>query len=395
MREEIRRILQMVQEGKISAADAAELIEAFEVGEAADAEEPRTTPPPPPGAPKDPFKSFVETIERIGKEATENVNWQDVAKQVREGAAKGVEHLKTGFEQVSKGKVNIPWLSNQETREVTLPLTIPSGKTLKIDNSCGSVKIVGGFETGTVTASARFRAGSVEEAKKKAEEYTLLIEESDHMVLIRQPDVSGLQVDVQVQMQGKGAVEVRCNSGDVTLMDTGGSARVDCLEGNIRLKGLNGPVEVSASAGNIEAEDVVTPSLTIENKHGHLTLRRVNGNINARTANGNVILEECSGKTMAIDSATGDISADICDPVSGTVNVRTVNGNAKVTVLDGGDCRVSLSTLRGTVTCDLPLEDEASNAQRVTGRLGDGSGTLDVSSVTGNIAASIRSQPCK
>jgi DUF4097 and DUF4098 domain-containing protein YvlB len=397
VREEVKRILEMVKEGKLSPEDAAELIEAFEAGEAADAgtktEQPKDTPPPPPSESdsfKDPFRSFIETIEKISKEATGSVNWQEVGKHVQESAKKGVEALKTGIDQVSKGKVAFPWGAIQESREVSLPLTIPAGKTLKVDNSCGDVKIVGGFDRGTATAKARFRASTPEEAKSKADSYTLIIEESEHMVLIRQPDVSGLSVDVEIQMPGKAPVEVRCTSGNVNVMDTGGAARVDGISGNIMMKGLNGPVEVSATSGNVLIEDVTTPSLTLENKAGNVSLKDIKGNINARTSAGNVLLDRCAGKSVSVESVSGDVSVDLTDPISGTVNVRTVSGNGKVAIEDGSNCRVSLSTLRGAVQCDVPLQDEARTAQRVTGRLGDGLGTLDVSAVTGNIAVALR-----
>ncbi len=401
MREEVKRILQMVKDGKLSPEDAAELIDSFEAGEAADAGEaaPKSggqstteNPPTPPSddSLKDPFKSFVETIERISKEAAGSVNWQDVGKSVQDGARKGVEALKTGIDQVSKGKVAFPWGAIQETREVTLPLTIPSGKTLKVDNACGDVKIVGGFERGSVSAKARFRAGTPEEAKAKADSYTLIIEESEHMVLIKQPDVSGLTVDVEIQMPDKGSVEVKCTSGNIIVLDTAGSLRIDATSGNIQAQGLNGPVEISATSGNVHIQDVATPSLTLENKAGNVTLRRIKGNMNTRTSAGNVLIEDCAGKTMAIETVSGDASLDISEPLNGIVNLRTVSGNAKVTIADKGDCRVSLSTLRGAVNCDLALQDETRTAQRVNGRMGDGSGTLDVSAVTGNISVGLR-----
>jgi hypothetical protein len=394
VREEVKRILQMVKDGKLSPEDAAELIESFEAGEAADAgtkttAEESSTPPPSEEGAKDPFKSFVETIERISKEATGSVNWQEVGKHVQDSARKGVEALKSGIDQVSKGRVAFPWGGIQETRDVTLPLTIPAGKTLKVDNACGDVKVVGGFDRGSATAHARFRAGSVEDAKAKADSYTLIIEESEHMILIRQPDVSGLSVDVEIQMPGKGPVEVRCTSGDVKVIDTGGALRVDGISGDIHVKGLNGPVEISASSGNVTIEDVVTPSMAIENKAGDVSLRQIRGNLNARTSAGDVSLEGFSGKTVSIEAVSGDVRVDLAEPVTGTVNLRTVSGDAKVT-MDGGDCRVSLSTLRGVVDCDITLNEENRTAQRVTGKVGDGTGTLDVSAVTGNVSISLR-----
>jgi len=93
---------------------------------------------------------------------------------------------------------------------------------------------------------------------------------------------------------------------------------------------------------------------------------------------------------ISIETASGNVTVDLEDAISGTLNVRTVNGNALIAVPDGSDCRVSLSTLRGNVHSGLPLEDEARADSRITGRLGSGTGTLDVSAVTGNITLELR-----
>jgi len=75
MKEEITRIMRLVQEGKLSPEDAAELIDAFTASEAREEEEPVHVgaaasegaeggpPPPPPGAVKDPFRHFVDFME--------------------------------------------------------------------------------------------------------------------------------------------------------------------------------------------------------------------------------------------------------------------------------------------------------------------------------------------
>lgn len=406
MTDEVKRISKLVAEGKLSPEDAALLIDAFYASERSDEAtgEPGETPPPPPGteeatkasgttsaSAKDPLRAFIDLIEKVSKESTESVNWQEVSQQARTSAKKGLEFLRSGIDELSKGKVNfnLGWLTTQETRDVTLPITLTNGKTLRVENAVGDVKIVGGFDVGSVTAKARFRASSHEEARSKADNYTPIIEESDHLVLIRQPDVSGLHVDLEIQMPGSGTVEVRAESGDISVLDTKGGCRISGRSGDVKVRGLNGVVEITGESGDLTVEDVTSPAIALENKSGDITVTKVRGNLNARTATGDVTVRDLAGKSIAVESVSGTITLDITEPVTGSVNVRTVNGDAAVTIVDGADCRVTLSTLRGSVSTALDLVDCHRQDQRITGRLGNGSGTLDVSAVTGDIDLSL------
>lgn len=400
MREEVQRISKLVADGKLSPEDAAALIDAFYESDRVDGEEPQSAVPPPPPPPsestgkkssaKDPFRTLIESIEKMTKEGIETVDWSEVSKQAKQSAKKGFEHLKSGIEEISKGKVNIGWLLTHEEREVTLPLAIPAGKTLKIENASGNVKVVGGFEVGSVTASATFRGATIEEARAKAEAFTLIIEESDHTVEIRQADLNGISVDVEVQLPGHGNVDIKAESGDIQMVDTKGGCRIEGRSGNVTLRGLDGIVEIATSSGNISVEDTTGASVTIDNKSGNIRAVRTKGILKARTASGDIAVTSSSGKVISIETASGNVTVDLEDAISGTLNVRTVNGNALIAVPDGSDCRVSLSTLRGNVHSGLPLEDEARADSRITGRLGSGTGTLDVSAVTGNITLELR-----
>jgi hypothetical protein len=328
----------------------------------------------------------MDSMENLGRDVTQNINWHDVARQIREGAQKGAEAVKQSVEQIKQGKVNFGWMSAYETRDVTLPLPNMGGKTLRVENPCGDVKISGGFESGSVAARARVRGSDDEDAKSKANEYTVLIEESEHQVIIRQPDVSGLEVDLVIQIQTASHVEVKTQSGDVTVTETGGGCRVNNQSGDIFLRALNGAIEVSTQNGDLKVEDCTTPSLSIENKTGDINLINVRGNLNARSSSGDVQAKNVSGKSVSIESINGDVNVDITEPVTGSVSVRTVNGDAVVGIPDHCDCRVSLSTLRGDVESEVNLDDESKLEQRITGRLGGGTGTLDISAVNGDVS---------
>jgi DUF4097 and DUF4098 domain-containing protein YvlB len=340
--------------------------------------------------PKDPFKGFVDWVEGVTKDVRDNVNWQDVAKQVREGAKKGVVELRIGIEQARKGKVHFPWMGTYETREISLPLSVPAGKTLRIENPVGDVRISGGHDQGQVNASLRIRGGDEQEARENADAFTIVVEESDHEVLIRQHDVPGIEIEFDIHLAGTAALDVKADAGDVEITNTGSACKVASNAGDVRLRGLDGPVEVANKSGDVHIADSKVTSLSLESKSGDILLSKIQGNVNARTAAGDITLRECAGKTISVESISGDVHLDLPEPITGNVNVRTVNGDTAVAIADGSDCRVSLSTLRGDVRCDVELNDEARLDQHITGRLGEGTGSLDISAVNGDVTMQIR-----
>lgn len=389
MKEEVKRILKLVQEGKLSAEDAAELIEAFEGGREEPAAEPQAPPPPPPPPSgekseiKDPFRSVIDTIEKLGKEAANSVNWQEVAKQARQSAQRAADTIRGGLDTVKKSG-GFGFLGSHESREVILPLNIPDGKLLRIENPCGDVVIAGGKDHGQVSADAKFW-GVGEEARAKADAYTLVIEESDSAVVIRQPDVTGAAVDLKIDLKAATAIEIRCESGDIQVRHTGAGCRIQSKSGDIQLEGLDGQIEITTHSGDVTIEDSTASNLVVENKAGDLTLRRVNGSANLRTTSGDVDLRDCDMKSLAIDGVSGDIDVDLRSPITGAVSLRTVSGDAHLAIPDGSDCRVALKSLRGHVACAIPLVDEARTDGQISGKLGEGKGSLDVSAVTGDI----------
>ncbi len=401
MKEEIKRINKLVAEGKLSPEDAADLIDAFYNS----ASEDGNVPPPPPkeayesaGAQeyatesraRDPFKSIVDSIEKLGKEVTEKIDWNEVSEGARSSAKKGLDALKAGLKDVSKGRFDVGWLFSTATRELRLPFTITEGQSLSVENGCGDVQIIADSVESYVIAKAKVRGATIEDAKAKADVYTLVVEGSDHGVVIRQPQVSGLEVDLEIHVAATPAVDVKSDTGDVFVRDTKNSCRIKSTDGIVDVKRVSGVVEIVVAAGDVTVEEAQSPNLYIENKSGDIKVRECDANMNLRSSSGNIAVLSSKGKTIAAEAVSGNVTVDLVEPVNGTVSVRTVSGNAHVQVADGSDARVALTTLRGVTSTDIELTDRAQNDQRVTGRLGDGTGTIDVSAVTGNVELQLR-----
>lgn len=406
MKDDIRRIMKLVQEGKLSPDDATELIEAFSDGpepESATGAAPKEAKTEGQGEPTpeteaegepdtgktatktaEPLSSIIEAIEKLGKDVATNVNWSDIAKSVKDGVQKGVEAVKQAAEEARKGR-GFTLFGHAETKTVDLPLHIPEGKVLRIEGQAGDVTVVGGHSVGSVKLVATFRGINAEEAKTKADLYTPVLEESDRYVLLRQPDGIDMHVDVEARVGSTTPVEVKLNSGEVAVNNAKAGVRVQSKSGAVRLADCGGALDVAVTSGDVSVTRSDASVVNVESKSGDLSLTAVSGIVSLRTSTGDVKFLEGKARNLSVEVATGNVTVGYAEPVTGSVNVRTVSGDAEVAVPDASDARVQLSTLRGDVSCEIELQDEAKEAQRITGRLGDGQGSLDVSTVNGDV----------
>lgn len=412
MKEEMTRIMRLVAEGKLTPEDAAELMDAMEEArrpeeaesfEAAvpPASEPGangTMPPPKVGVDAEPasksfeddakaaFRSVVDHVERLARQAQDEakkVDWKGVASEARENARKGFDSLRTGIEDVSKGKVNLGWILNDAAREVELPFTLTAAKALRIENECGDVRVVGGDAVSEVKASVRVRAENPEEAKRIAAEYTLAVEESDGEVRIRQPHAPGLSVRLHISIPEASLVEARADSGEIFVHDVRGAVKATSRTGRIEIGGSEGPVEAKSETGSI-AIKAVAGGAFVESGTGDVTVEGVRGDLRVRASSGSVSARGLAAGVVEAETVSGSVFLSFAEPPS-SVSASTVSGRIGTSVPEGGAYVVELSTLRGEARCDLPLVDANRAAQRITGRIGEGGPTVKLASVSGGV----------
>ncbi|MDI9641227.1 DUF4097 family beta strand repeat-containing protein [Kamptonema cortianum] len=407
MKEEVRRIMQLVKDGKLSPEDAAELVDAFqdspdgdesETANSAQSEE-TVDGEAEPGEPyaghqdseNNPFSKLIGAIEKVGKDVSTSVNWKDLASQIKTGVDKGVESIREAAEEAKKGRGPFGSVFGGQVRKhVDLPLSVPKGKVLRIEAQSGDITIEGGHDVGSVSIDAAFRAYNEEEANSIADRYVPVVEESENAVTLRHPEPANTSADINIKIPAGTDVVVKVASGDIHVKATKAAVKIEGASGNIKVHEAKGVVDIATTSGDVKVTESKTTSTNVETKSGDIILDKVKGAANLRTSSGDVTAYEFAGKTVAIEAASGDVVLDLCEPVSGMVNIRTVSGEVTVHVPDGSDARTTLSTLRGEVTCNLELEDPSIDRMKVTGKLGDGSGSIDISAVNGDVFVGLR-----
>lgn len=394
MKDEVTRIMRLVKEGKLSPEDAAELIEAFndspseareERVEAAVGGEASSRPKV-----ENPLGSLIAAIEGVAKDLTHKVDWKDVASQVRDGVEKGVDAVKRAAEEAKVGQGFGFLFGNTETKHVEMPLSVPEGKTLKIESSSGHISVEGSETLSEFRVKAIFRAASPEEAKTKASLYTPVIEETDQHVILKLQEGQDSHIDAVIVVKPGTPVEIRSASGKIIAKQLHQSLRVHGASASFTGTSLKGSLDVNLASGDIELSDCQVTLAALETKSGDIQLARIEGSLSIRTSSGDVGLREGSGQPVTVDAASGSVHLDFVRPIEGSVTVRAVSGDVTVAVPDGCDAKVSLSTIQGDARCDLHLEDQASMQGRIVGRLGSGNGLIDLSAVSGEVLLEMR-----
>ncbi|MCW5946869.1 MAG: DUF4097 family beta strand repeat protein [Fimbriimonadales bacterium] len=397
MKDQVMRILRMVQDGRLSPDDAYELMAAFVnfdsgAGQETDQVHEPTVDQPEQSASKstdDPFKKLMDSVEKMTKEGIDSVNWKEVASSVKSAAMRGVDTLRTNVEQMTKGDFRVFWSSNKADKTVELPLHVGPDNALRVEWKHGDIKVRGGHSIGSMKSTATFRGKSTDEASAKADAWTPIVEENDGNITLKQSSDADSE-DLELYLPEGVSLDVRAECGDIDIDGTKGPIRITTIKGDISVKEVAGSVEINSASADVSLAKVENGSVEIEVKQGDISLANVAGTIKIRSASGDVKGKEISGRSLSVETVDGEVDIDFSEALDGALSIRTVSGDVLIDLAGGSNCRVALSSLSGSARCDFELEDEKRTKERITGRIGNGDGTLDVSTVKGQVSLSLR-----
>ena len=169
--------------------------------------------------------------------------------------------------------------------------------------------------------------------------------------------VQGCQAPVSVETV-EGVVEVGGGDGLVSLRSVQGSVTLQGAKGRISVNSINEDVEVTKSTGDIMAE----------------------------TVNGGITLDLVDATTVDASTVNGDISYNGPVRNGGRYSFSTHNGDITLTVADGTNASVAVSTFSGEFESEFPVP--LSGMRKGKGfnfTLGTGSAQVTLESFQGTI----------
>lgn len=182
-----------------------------------------------------------------------------------------------------------------------------------------------------------------------------------------------------------GDLVVDVASADITATDTRGHLVLDTGSGDIELDGASGEVTLDTGSGDIAVRNVRDGNLVADTGSGDVSGGTIAvGSLNVDTGSGDVKLSDVSASEVLVDTGSGDVEIGFLSEPR-RLSFDTGSGGVRLTLPDSWSGRVELDTGSGSIHSDFRMLVEEMDDDYVSGRIGEGGGSLEVDTGSGNI----------
>lgn len=155
------------------------------------------------------------------------------------------------------------------------------------------------------------------------------------------------------------------------------TAVVAGIEGNSKVKSVSGDVTLDGLTGTVDAHTV----------SGALEAQLLSGRLSFVTVSGDLTVAEATSERLEGKTVSGDLFADVDLTGDGRLSFSSVSGDVTVRLGGSTGARIDVSTTSGNTTSGFgELRRENKPGKRsAQGTIGDGSGRVEVRTVSGDV----------
>ena len=214
-------------------------------------------------------------------------------------------------------------------------------------------------------------------------------------------EVSSSQTAVRVRTQGRHgpseAITLRISVPSWMALNLAGvntTVKVEGVRAPITVETVEGEIDVSGGDGLISLRSV-QGSVRLRGGRGRITLNSVNedvevsrstGDIVAQTVNGEINLKTVNATSIDANTVNGDISYSGPIRSGGRYALSTHNGDISLTVAEGTNASVAVSTFSGEFESEFPVPFRGTQKGKgFNFTLGNGSAQVSLESFQGTI----------
>ena len=324
-----RRILDMLAEGKITAAEAERMLALVE------------SPSPAPAL------SYDYTSDEDGE---------------RDGAEFKVEVEREAYNETAIATAELPPAGSPRASEEHV-FAVGGAPRLTIKSFNGRIGLRAGKD-GEVRVEAKIRNPSRVGYRAWQEGDNIFVEarRSNGFSLIPRP----AGANISITAPADSTIDLATSNGRIEIKDIHGSGPVHTSNGRIVLDNVRGEHEVHTSNGRIVI-DGMEGDADVKTTNGSIDIKRMRGAVKAASSNGSISFE-------------GEL------PEGSVSRLETSNGSVKMRLQGEPDARVTARTSNGRVNANLPLQSVSTQGRsHIEGVAGNGNGELVIRTTNGSI----------
>ena len=188
----------------------------------------------------------------------------------------------------------------------------------------------------------------------------------------------------------EGKIVLDLGAASATARGTRGALRIDTSSGRTSVHDAEGEVVIDTGSGRVEVEGVRGPRLHIDTGSGAVSGRDIEADeVEVDTGSGRIQLAGVRARDISLDTGSGAIGLGLLTDID-RLNVRTGSGSVTLAVPATLNADLRASTGSGRITVDLPMQSVERRRSNLSGRIGEGGGTIRI--VTGSGRITVRSE---
>ncbi|MEV7597405.1 DUF4097 family beta strand repeat-containing protein [Kitasatospora sp. NPDC089797] len=187
----------------------------------------------------------------------------------------------------------------------------------------------------------------------------------------------------------------RKRSVDITLtVPAGTEVKVGAVSAHSTVSGIDGRVSVQSASGGTTLAGV-TGRIDAATVTGDVEAQAVGGRLKVNTVSGQLTVIAGTADRIQANTVTGAVTLDLDVAGETDIKVNTVSGAVVVRIPSLADATVEAGSTSGDVssTFDELTMNSTWGAKKISGQLGDGRGSLHVTTVSGAVTVLRRPEP--
>ena len=409
MDDSVMKVLQMLQEGKLSPEQAATLIAALN-REPAPPPQPEPAPEPPPVEKpfmddlKDKVRNqkiefdFDHLGERISKAVSRvqpdkivarvQAQLRNASKASASWSASLSARVKTWSDGPDVRPSNIGGLSVKSEATVQ-EFHLQPGASILIDNPLGDVRVEPGEGQTAILRISKEVWGEEPALDELLQTIVLNVFATDGRLDVKAVAPESFRegvLDIELTAPANAQVRVSTRYGDISVTDFESRVETSTTSGDIAIENVGGDVRCETASGDITLRTILG-SVTAATESGDIDAASIQRGLIANSASGDVTATDIEGGRVECKSVSGDVNVSgvgAAAPVD--VVVESVSGDASLT---GASGNIALKAVSGDIHADELVANRV-QAQTVSGNVelklhATFSGTVQISTVSGDV----------